>query len=194
MELKKYTSKILDKNLRIACEKLSEYPDFFTHPASTGIHHGYVCGLFTHTLEVIDYALKIAELFPNVNKDVLIASGLWHDLGKIWDYKLVTIFEDEDLPKYYVLAKDHGNYKKVYIADSGYKNQIHHITGSTAEFTAAAIAAGVDRATIQKIQACIISHHGRKDWGSIKEPQTLEAWLLHSADYASANFGPRKDK
>lgn len=194
MNTHQYIDLIEDPNLRKSCKKILDTPDFFTHPASTGIHHGYVGGLVVHTLEVLDYAVALSKSFPQTDLDVLIAAGLWHDYAKIWDYKLVTIFEDEDLPKYYVLVKDYGNYKKVYISDSKYKNQIHHITGSTAEFTAAAISAGVNRDTIQKVQHCIIGHHGRKDWGSIKEPQTLEAWLLHSADYASAHFGPRKDK
>lgn len=193
-----YISKISNDALTECCWKINDSEDFFTHPASTGMHHGYVGGLAIHTLEVIDYALEFARSFPKnlVNYDVLIASALWHDYAKIWDYKLSTFFKDQynDLPKYYVLAEDRGDYKKVYIANSEYKNQIHHITGSTAEFTAAAISAGVNRDTIQKVQHCIIGHHGRKDWGSIKEPQTLEAWLLHSADYASAHFGPRKDK
>jgi 3'-5' exoribonuclease len=194
MNTHQYIDLIEDPNLRKSCKKILDTPDFFTHPASTGIHHGYVGGLVVHTLEVLDYAVALSKSFPQTDLDVLIAAGLWHDYAKIWDYKLVTIFEDEDLPKYYVLVKDYGNYKKVYISDSKYKNQIHHITGSTAEFTAAAISAGVNRDTIQKVQHCIIGHHGRKDWGSIKEPQTLEAWLLHSADYTSAHFGPRKDK
>lgn len=194
MNTPQYIDLIEDPRLRKSCQKILDTPEFFTHPASTGIHHGYVGGLVIHTLEVLDYAMALSRSFPRVERDILIAAGLWHDYAKIWDYKLDTFFEDSDLPKNYVLAEDRGNYKKVYVADPQYKNQIHHITDSTAEFTAAAIAAGVDRATIQKIQACIISHHGRKDWGSIKEPQTLEAWLLHSADYASANFGPRKDK
>lgn len=196
MNTQTYISLIEEPRLRKSCQKILDTPEFFTHPASTGIHHGYVGGLAIHTLEVLDYAVAISKPFPQADMDVLIASGLWHDYGKIWDYKLVTVFKDQynELPKHYVLVESHNDYKKVYIADTEYKNQIHHITGSTAEFTAAAISAGVDRKTIQEVQHCIIGHHGRKDWGSIKEPQTLEAWLLHSADYASAKFGARKDK
>lgn len=195
MNIQTYISLIEEPRLRKSCQKILD-PEFFTHPASTGMHHGYIGGLAVHTLEVLDYAVALSKSFPQANLDVLIAAGLWHDYAKIWDYKLATFFKDQynDLPKYYVLAEDYGDYKKVFIADSEYKNQIHHITGSTAEFTAAAISSGVDRKIIQKVQHAIIGHHGRKDWGSIKEPQTLEAWLLHSADYASAKFGPRKDK
>lgn len=196
MNIHNYISLIEEPRLRKSCQKILDTPEFFTHPASVGIHHGFLGGLAVHTEEVLDYALSFSKTFPQANLDIVITAGLWHDFAKIWDYKLATFFKDQynELPKYYVLAEDYGNYKKVYIADSEYKNQIHHITGSTAEFTAAAISAGVDRKIIQEVQHCIISHHSRKDWGSIKEPQSLEAWLLHSADYASAKFGARKDK
>jgi len=194
MNIYHYINLIEEPNLRKSCQKILDTPDFFTHPASTGIHHGYVGGLLVHTLEVLDYTVALSKAFPQTDLDILIASALWHDYAKIWDYKLITYFNGQDLPKYHVLSKDEEYYKKAYVADLEYKNKIHHVTGSTAEFTAAAISAGVSRETIQKVQHCIIGHHGRKDWGSIKEPQTLEAWLLHSADYASAHFGPRKDK
>jgi 3'-5' exoribonuclease len=39
---------------------------------------------------------------------------------------------------------------------------------------------------------CILSHHGRKDWGSPVEPATLEALVLHQADMLSAKFGATK--
>lgn len=191
-----YISLIKDAPLVSSCRKIEKCKDFFSHPASTGIHHGYIGGLVAHTAEVCDYALEFAKPFPQVNLDILLTAALWHDYGKIWDYELTVYFKDQynELPKYYVLAEDCGDYKKVYVSNHEYKNQIHHITGSTAEFTAVAITDGVDRKTIQKIQHCIIGHHFSKDWGSIKQPQTLEAVILHQADYLSAHFGPRKDK
>lgn len=209
MNISQYIDLIEDPRLRKSCQKILDAPEFFTHPASTGIHHGYVGGLAIHTLEVLDYAVAFSKSFPQTDFDVLITAGLWHDYAKIFDYKLVTFYKHQynELPKHYVLASEAGptgiyetksdpedSWKTVYVADTEYKNKIHHVTGSTAEFAAAAIIAGVDRKTIDKVAHAIIAHHGRKDWGSIKEPQTLEAWLLHSADYASAHFGARKNK
>ena len=184
------------------------YEQFFEWPASTGKHHGYVGGLAKHTIEVLEYALHNAELFgEDVDKDQLIAACLWHDFAKLWDYKLVTYLKKEydKLPEHYVLHSKSSvtgiyeikpdpedQWRKVFIADTDYKSQIHHITGSVAEFTAAALKHNVGRATIQDVQHCIISHHGRKEWGSIKEPQTLEAMILHHADNMSAKFGAAK--
>ncbi len=195
--LRPYTNQLSNPALYAACLKLDDYPNFWTHPGSVFSHHGYVGGLWIHTKEVVDFALHQAQQFPAVNKDVLIAAALWHDLAKVWDYKLALYYAHQynELPKHYVLKEESfQTWKKVYIADSDYKNQIHHITGSTAEFTHHALNCGVDRKIINQITHCIISHHGRKDWGSIKEPQTLESLILHHADNLSAKFGPRKDK
>ena len=204
-QIRPYINQIFHPNLSAACFKLTDYPSFFTHPASTGMHHGYIGGLWIHTKEVISIALQQAQSFPEINKDVLIAAALWHDLAKIWDYKLVTFYPDsyKHIPQHSVLVevskeKNHSFYgaepswKKVYIADTDYKNQIHHISGSTAEFTHHALNAGVERKIIQAVQHAIIGHHFSKEWGSIKQPQTLEAVLLHQADYLSAHFGKTK--
>jgi 23S rRNA maturation-related 3'-5' exoribonuclease YhaM len=82
----------------------------------------------------------------------------------------------------------------VYVANYKYKEMIHHVSGSTAEFTAAAVSFGVQRGLIMPVQHAILAHHGRKECGIVKDLQTLEAWILHSCDYSSSHFGPRKDK
>lgn len=193
-QLKHYTDQIQDAKLRAACWKIRDCDDFFTHPASVKPHHAYIGGLWTHTKEVVGYALDFASSFPQTKLDILIAAGLWHDYAKIWDYKRAVFFSDQysQIPDWSILIEDCGHHKKLYVADKDYKDKVHHITGSTAEFTHHALNAGVERSVIQNVQACIISHHGRKEWGSIKEPQTLEAALLHQADYCSAHFGKTK--
>lgn len=195
-------SKIIsDGKLRSTIDVILCNEDFFKFPASTHMHHAYVGGLVTHTHEVTTTAAALCIMHPRANKDVVIAAALWHDFAKIWDYKLVTYFKSldkekpfGDLPKRYVTVEEHEAYKKIYQADFGYKDRIHHVSGSMAEFTSAAINRGVGRDIIQAVQHAILAHHGRKDWGTVKDPQTLEAWLLHTADYSSAHFGLTKEK
>jgi 3'-5' exoribonuclease len=122
-------------------------------------------------LEVTENAIHIAKLYKNCNMDILITSALWHDLAKIWDY--TWDYNSKTLKHEWMKADYHG--------------KIHHITGSTAEFTAMALKNNVDRNIIQKIQHCIISHHGfNKDFGSPRIPESLEAVILHQADMLSA--------
>lgn len=192
-DIKPLINQIKNKNLKDCCNHIFLYGDFFKWPGAIGFHHAYEEGLYYHTVEVVNYALDKALSFPWVDTDVLIAAGLWHDIAKIWDYQLVSIFNDEDLPKRYLLAGDRGVYKDVWI-NGDFHKKVHHITGSNCEFTHHALSYGVDRETIQKVQHCIASHHGRKEFGSPIEPQTLEAYILSQADMLSAQFGAWKNK
>lgn len=207
---------IQDPALRQTCETILEYDKFFTCPASLSFHHAYEGGLLAHTVEVCDIALvsfhhmKSTELRdPSLNPqwinlppaDILIAAALFHDLLKIEEYDKETwtceIYEyNKTVPKArFLLASDQGpNEVPVWIhTQSGYLQTIGHICGSAAQFQVAAVNFGVNRKTIDAVTHCILAHHGRKEWGSPVEPQTLEALVLHQADMLSAKFGDTKD-
>jgi 3'-5' exoribonuclease len=185
---------IEDKNLARCCREISSFDEFFEWPASTGFHHAYIGGLFAHIKEVADYAIHKSEAFAKTNRDILATAAIWHDFAKIYDYKKATFYQDQygEIPKYHVPYEQGKGWKIIFVADEDYKKKIHHVTGSSIEFTLFARANGVDEKTIQEIQHCIIAHHGKPEWGSIKEPRTLEAVILHQADYLSAHFGKTK--
>lgn len=180
-----------DGPLKEACKEILNYPEFFTWPASLGHHHSFKGGLFVHTKEVVQYALQMSEM--NVqgkcDKEILVAAALWHDVAKIWDY----IFKTGCLPptrthKY--LEDQEGMFIRGYWILSEYQNHVHHINGSCAEFTAAALLHRVDRKTIQRVQHAILAHHGpNRDWGSPVKPISIEAVILHQADNLSALCG-----
>ena len=191
---------INDGRLRNTIVNIVNEPRFFTYPASTHVHHAYTGGLAAHTIEVSEFAIEFQKSLPGANLDIIITAALWHDFAKIWDYKISTYFEEqfEEIPKRHVVFQSvEPPYfpvrKTVFVSDFDYKDKVHHISGSMAEFTSAALLEGVDRKLIQRVQHAILAHHGRKDWGTVKDPQTVEAWILHSADYASAHFGPKKN-
>lgn len=171
-KIKEKLDLISDINLKKCCYGILQNDLFFECVGSVGKHHSYVGGLSAHTLEVINYCLNQAKMFKNADLDVLIASAAWHDFCKIFDYK-----------------KEGSNF----VEDNQYKQRIHHVTGSTAEFTYWAFSNSVTRDIVQSVQHCILSHHGRREYGSIREPQSLEAILLHQADYLSAFFGATYD-
>lgn len=172
-EFNNFVEKIECPKLKQVCYELKNYIDFWTFPASVGHHHSFYGGLILHTLEVTFNALHGSLTFKSGNDDILTTACLWHDLAKIWDYKAVNGLFDSDMkPIPWVKADYHG--------------KIHHVSGSMAEFTAVAMKYEVERSVIQKIQHCIISHHGTKEWGSPRRPESLEAILLHQADMLSA--------
>jgi len=59
-------------------------------PAAEKIHHAYLGGLVEHLSEMLGLAEKLCELYPNINKDLLIAGVLLHDTGKMDELTMTT--------------------------------------------------------------------------------------------------------
>ncbi|MFT4303625.1 MAG: 3'-5' exoribonuclease YhaM family protein [Candidatus Woesearchaeota archaeon] len=59
-------------------------------PAAMYIHHGWIHGLLEHTVDVCKIAQTTAETHPKLNRDLLIAGALLHDIGKIREFELTT--------------------------------------------------------------------------------------------------------
>lgn len=173
--LKRINDNYINSNiLRKVNNKIWKYPEFSQWPASIGNHHGYEGGLVIHTDEVLRYAMNTSAEFE-VDLDVLYTAILWHDLAKIWDYKLIQY-------------KDAGNF----FEKSDYHSNIHHITGSIAEFTRHALNGRLDRCTLEKIQHCMAGHHGYPEYRSPVTPKSVEAIILHYSDMLSATHGKTK--
>jgi 3'-5' exoribonuclease len=126
-------------------------------------HHAYPCGLVDHTWEVacgVEAFLESEDFW--LNSDVLVLATVWHDFAKIYDYDS----QGKKLPYYH---------------------QVRHVAGSYAEFMRQA-AHLLDPELAMAVGHCILAHHGRKEWGSPIEPQTREAWILHSADMLASHW------
>jgi 23S rRNA maturation-related 3'-5' exoribonuclease YhaM len=159
------------------CEIVVNDQDFINGYGAREHHHNYKGGLVVHTTEVLKNCLSVN--LDYLNKDVLIISAIWHDYLKKKDYCLKV--GDGEPPK---------------IAATKYKEQIYHVAGSWAEFYHQAKKLNINEEFIEQIGHCLLSHHGRPEWGSAITPQTPEAVVLHWADCMSAWFenGKYKEK
>ena len=88
-DVKEIVNKIFVEKL----DKISEYP------AATRNHHDYYCGLLHHTLGMLKIAENIADLHSNVDRSMLYAGAILHDIGKTIE------FSGPVLPKYTVEGK-----------------------------------------------------------------------------------------
>src|SRR5699024_11723257 len=57
--------------------------DLLIYPAASRNHHEYVSGLAHHIVGMLSLAKKIHKLYPEVNKDLLYAGVILHDIGKL---------------------------------------------------------------------------------------------------------------
>ncbi len=138
--------------------------EFKKHTAAKSMHHNYLGGLLEHSLSVTQMCEKMAEHYPQANRDILVACGMMHDVAKI--------NELSDFPN-------------IDYTDSG-ELLGHLVMGSEMIGREADKIEGFPPALKHMIQHCILSHHGELEFGSPKTPRTLEAMLLHYADNMDA--------
>jgi 3'-5' exoribonuclease len=149
----------------------NEAERFTTAPAATDHHHNYKGGLFIHTGDVFSLCKGVVDAPMNaldegwVNSDVLYMAAWFHDAGKMEVYKM-----EGDAPK----------------IDSDMERRVGHPTISNQMFTKAAQDFGLSSDFITAVSHCILSHHDRKEWGAVVEPDTIEAKILCRADYISS--------
>lgn len=138
-------------------------PAFLSAPGGASHHHAYKGGLLQHTSEVVVHVIRLSG--PAVDMASLVLAAIWHDYMKTREYEI----------------QEDGSIKK-----TQYHAQIGHVAGSYVEFTHHAHRENLRREQIEKIGHIMLAHHGRLEWRSPVEPQTPEAFILHTADMLSA--------
>ncbi len=164
---------------RLVESMLNENRDaLLAHPAARRNHHAYVGGLLEHTLSVTrtcvfladKYADYYPEMKPPLDKNLVVAGGILHDIGKLR--------EMEQRPE-----------GTTHTAEGSLIG--HILLGRDMVREAAATMRGepsIDADTLLRLEHLIIAHQGRPDWGSPKLPMTPEALLVHYADDIDAKY------
>ena len=129
-------------------------------PAAKKMHHAYIGGLLEHTLSMALLADKIAGHYSGLDRDLLIAGTILHDIGKIreFEYDIKIDYSDEGrLLNHIVIG--------IRMVDEKIK-EIQEFPGALALM----------------LRHMIVSHHGARDFGSPEPPKTVEAVLLNYID------------
>ncbi len=135
-------------------------------PGAKAIHHSYLGGLLEHTLAVCRICAAFCDLYPALDRDVLIAAAMFHDLGKAWELTsgAVRDYTDEGRLLGHIILG-------IEILDPFLKK-----------------AQDLDPDFITHFKHIIVSHHGEYEFGSPKRPKTPEAFVLHFADNADSKL------
>lgn len=151
---------------RVTRHLLKKYQEaFLTYPAATKNHHEFLSGLAYHVVSMLDLAKAISDLYPKLDKDLLYAGVILHDLGKVLELS--------------------GPVSTVYTAEG---NLLGHITIMVNEIGKAADELGISGEEIMILQHLVLSHHGKAEWGSPKPPMVREAEVLHYIDNLDAKI------
>jgi 3'-5' exoribonuclease len=137
-----------------------------TAPAAKSNHHAFLGGLIEHSLSMTRIAVQLGRHYGHyypglINPDLLIAGCVLHDIGKCFELSYARSFD--------------------------YSNEgqfIGHIVQGVEMVTAVAarVEPPLPADMILQIKHLILSHHGKKEFGSPVLPKTPEAMLLHEID------------
>ena len=131
-----------------------------TAPAAKGMHHVYLGGLLEHSLSVVGLVDRIVPQYDNLNRDLLVAGALLHDVGKVREMTYARAFDYTDEGKL-----------------------IGHITiGVEMIHEKVMLIEGFPQNLAMLLKHMILSHHGQYDFGSPKRPKTIEATVLNYLD------------
>ena len=139
--------------------------------AAKTVHHGFIGGLLEHTLGVTALCDFYCKQYPILNRDLLLAAAICHDMGKTRE---ISAFPANDYT-------DEGQFLG------------HIVIGS--EMLGEKIKEIPDFPPVlaMELKHCILAHHGEYEFGSPKKPAIIEAVALCYADNTDAKMETFKE-
>ena len=170
-ELIGYVKKIDNDYLRQAVEYYFVNDEAFIktfvgHSAAKTVHPGFAGGLLEHTLSVVKMCEYMVSAYPILNKDLLYAAAICHDIGKT---KELSPFPTND-----------------YTDDGQLLG--HIVIGVEMISDAVRSIPGFPEQLASELKHCIVAHHGELEYGSPKKPALAEALALNFADATDAKM------
>jgi len=144
---------------------------FRAAPAAKLMHHACIGGLLEHTLSMTILADKVADHYGGIDRDLLLAGCVLHDIGKIREFDYDTRIEYSDEGR----LVNH-----IVIGVSMIEEKISSIPDFPVK-------------TALMLKHLIVSHHGCREFGSPEPPKTLEAVLLNYVDEIDAKINGIRD-
>lgn len=135
-------------------------PALREHPAAKSMHHAYRGGLLEHVVSMGELALLLAGHYRELDRDLMLAGVLFHDLGKLRELGAMP-------------AND-------YTLEGRLVG--HVVIGRDLLRERAAAIEGFPPDLLLLLEHLVLSHQGKKEFASPVEPMTPEALALHFID------------
>ena len=137
-------------------------------PAAFKLHHAFRGGLLLHTLSIVRLAEKVCEIYPFVDKDLLLAGAILHDISKLTEY---DVAETGTASGYSVRG-----------------NLLGHLAEGAMLIRKAAEELGIPSEKSMLLEHMVLSHHGNPEFGAAVRPMFIEAELLSHLDLIDAQL------
>ena len=149
------------KNLLLSILEDEEMAPLFKRaPAAKSNHHAWIGGLLEHVLQLVKVGQSVLPHYPMVNGDLVIAGLILHDFGKIYELRSERALDYTD------------------------RGQLvgHLVISVEILIQKAAAQENFPKKILHHIEHILLSHHGLLEYGSPKEPMTMEALMVHHLD------------
>ncbi len=164
-ELRELAGSVSDENLQRLLGSFLDDDDFtdrfFRAPAAKNMHHAYLGGLLEHSLAVMRLAAMVAGIYPSIDRSLLLAGAMLHDIGKVREFSYETPPFD---------YSDRGRLVgHMVIGVEMVQQKIGQIGDFPEELS-------------DRLKHLILSHHGRHEFGAPALPMLHEAFVLNFLD------------
>ena len=173
-EIREAAASITAEPLRRLTEGMLEEAgeDLSWFPAAQRMHHAERSGLLHHTTDMLRMAVRMTEVYPFLNRDLLTAGVIIHDLGKMQELK----------------SDRSGN-----VTDYTKEGQLlGHLVRGITTLNKVAERLGIHGEAVTLLEHMLLSHHGESEYGSPKPPMFPEAEALHWLDMMDARLNTMK--
>ena len=137
--------------------------------AAEMMHSENAGGLMEHTEAMVRNAIKLCEVYPDLDKELLVTAAALHDIGKLEELSTDML--------------GHASYTAKGIG-------LGHILLGTM-YIDRIVQKEPERYPLERVfllESTLASHHGKKEWGSPVEPITIEGFMLSFIDQMDAKY------
>jgi 3'-5' exoribonuclease len=173
-EVTKILGQIKNKQLRALVSEFMADTElmekFCNAPGGVKLHHNYLGGLLEHTHSMLQVAVAVLPLYPQVQADLVLAGIFLHDMGKTEELSYDMAFAYTDSGQLL-----------------GHIAQTLVMVNRKAD-SLAAKGVRIDESILDALGHIIVSHHGEYEFGSPKLPATPEAFMVYYIDDLDAKL------
>lgn len=161
---------MLDEDLNKLCLRvLADHQEkLMYYPAAAKNHHAELAGLLYHMKRMLMTAERVCEVYQNLNRDLVIAGVILHDIEKLNEIEADTMG-----------------------MASGYSFEgqlLGHLVQGIKSIDRLAEELGIGKEKTIMLEHMILSHHYEPEFGSPKKPLFPEAEILHYLDMIDARM------
>ena len=159
-----------DEELKLVVKSMYEEnkEKLLTFPAAEKLHHAIRGGLLYHTLSIVRLAQSVCDIYPCIDKDLLLAGSILHDIAKLREYTVnSTSMVDGHTVEGMLLG---------------------HLVMGAEDVGKKCDELGIDSNKKTLLQHMLISHHGQLEFGAAVRPSFIEAEVLSQLDMFDANM------